>query len=368
MNKFDYLIVGSGMFGAVFARIMAENGKKCFVIDKRNHIGGNCYTESVEGINVHKYGAHIFHTNNYKIWKFINKFSNFINYTHKVKVNFKNKIYSFPINLMTLHQIWGINTPNEAVEKLNQLKIKIKNPKNFEEWALSQIGNELYEMFIKGYTVKQWSKDPIDLPISIIKRLPIRLTYNDQYFTDCYQGVPKNGYTTIFENMLDHKNITNNKNINFYENKNYFLNLSKKIIFTGKIDEFYDYKFGKLEYRSLKFEEKILDGDFQGNSVINYTSSDVKYTRIIEHKHFENKNSKKTVVTYEYPDDCDNECKVPYYPINDEKNNRIYKMYREIPTEKILFEGRLGRYQYFDMHQVVASAIKCAKKEIKLYK
>jgi UDP-galactopyranose mutase len=364
VNKFDFLVVGLGLFGSTFARIAAERGKTCYIIDKRNHIGGNCYSEKIENINVHKYGPHIFHTNDLRIWSFINRFSEFINYQHVVKVNFKNKIYSFPINLMTLYQVYGVKTPEEAKNKLNQIRVENKNSDNLENWALSQIGTELYEIFIKGYTKKQWNKDPKDLPSSIIKRIPIRTDYNDRYFNDKYQGVPKNGYTEIFNKMLDHPNIKFETNVDYFYNKNELSSIAQKIIYTGKIDEFYEYKFGPLEYRSLRFEQEVHENDYQGCSIINFTDENVPHTRIIEHKHFEMNNSNKTVITKEFPDNYDFN-KIPYYPINDEKNNLLYLKYKQIETDgKIIFGGRLGKYEYKDMHQIIASAITCAEKTI----
>lgn len=361
--KFDFLIVGAGFFGSTFARIAAENNKKVFVVEKRNHIGGNCYSEKIEGINVHKYGPHIFHTNDKKIWDFINRFSDFNNYQHKVKVNYKNKIYSFPINLMTFYQIWGVKTPEEAKNKLEDLKIN-KSSDNLEDWIKSEVGEELYEIFIKGYTTKQWNKNPKDLPSFIIKRIPIRYTFDDRYFNDKYQGTPVDGYTSIFEKMLDHPNIKFETNIDFFDNRQELSKQANKTVYTGKIDQFYNYEFGELEYRSLRFESKIFDGDFQGSSIINFTEEKVPHTRIVEHKHFEFNNSKKTVVTWEYPDSYSSD-KIPYYPINDDKNNNLYQKYKNLnQDENIIFGGRLGKYEYKDMHQVIASAITSANKNL----
>ena len=359
---YDYLIIGAGLYGTVFARCVAEMGKKVLIVEKRKHIGGNCYTEKIEGINVHVYGPHIFHTNNKKIWDYVNKFTNFTNYEHHVKVNFKNKIYSFPINLMTLYEVWGVSTPTEAEKKLREHRLKIKNPKNLEEWILSKVGKELYEIFIEGYTAKQWSRSPKELPCSIIKRLPIRLNYDERYFNDVYQGVPKDGYTIMFENMIDHKNIRIQTNLDFFENKN-IKKSCKNIVFTGKIDQYYDYTYGHLDYRSLNFETKILSGDFQGNSVINYTEEKVPYTRIVEHKHLERKSNKKTVVTWEYPQNY-NLDNIPYYPVRDFKNDLLYKKYQKLNDKKIIFGGRLGTYQYYDMHQVIAQAITDGSKHV----
>lgn len=369
--KYDFVIIGTGFFGSTFARLAAECDLKCLLIDKRNHIGGNCYTEKIEGINVHKYGPHIFHTNNDEIWDFVKQFSEFNNYQHRIKVNHKNRIYSFPINLMTANQIWGIKTPSEFDEKINEVRQFYRDKKSYDDlegWALSNVGKDLYEIFIKGYTEKQWNTDPKNLPSFIIKRIPLRNTFDDRYFNDVYQGVPVDGYTNLFENMLDHKNIDVQLNVDFFENKKEILSSGNKIVYTGKIDEFYDYKFGELDYRSLRFESKILKGDYQGCSIVNYTGSDIDYTRTVEHKHFEFLSSESTVVTWEYPDDY-SIGKIPYYPINDEKNNLIYQNYKSIQKNSvdphIIFGGRLGRYQYMDMHQVVGSAIKSFYKILK---
>lgn len=361
-DKYDYIIVGSGIFGSVFAYELNKIGKKVLVVEKRNHIGGNCYTENIENINVHKYGPHIFHTNDKKIWNYINQFAEFNNYINRPKVNYKNNIYSFPINLFTLYQLWGVKTPSEASKKLEQVKIKIDNPSNLEEWILSQIGEEIYNIFIKGYTTKQWGREPKYLPASIIKRLPIRMNFDDNYFNDKYQGIPIGGYTQIFNKMLSGIEIITD--VDFLKNKEYFENKTNKIIFTGKIDELYNYEFGKLEYRSLKFENEILDGDFQGNAVVNYTEQNIPYTRITEHKHFEFGTQEKTIITKEYSDNYD-DTKVPYYPIGDNKNLELYNKYK-ILTEKenrYILGGRLAEYKYYDMHQIIASALVKVKKE-----
>jgi len=359
--KIDYLVVGCGLFGSTFARIKAELGYKLLVIDKRNHIGGNCFTEKIHNINVHKYGPHIFHTNNYEVWKFINRFSEFINYQHRIKVNYKNNIYSFPINLSTMNQIWGVKTPEEAANKIKSFRKK-ENANNLEDFALSEMGEELYEIFIKGYTKKQWNKKPTELPSSLIKRIPFRLNYDDRYYNDKYQGVPVNGYTAIFERMLDHPNIRLEINTDFFENKKELLNCSEKIIYTGQIDQFYDYAFGELEYRSLRFESQVFDQeDFQGISIMNYTDESIPFTRIVEHKHFEGIKTNKTVITKEYPEDYSAN-KIPYYPINDEKNNSLYKKYINLDSKNVVFGGRLGEYQYRDMHQIIGSAMLFAKK------
>jgi UDP-galactopyranose mutase len=359
---YNYIIVGSGLFGSIFAHEAHKRGKKILVLEKRTHIGGNCYTEKIEGINFHKYGPHIFHTSDEKIWSYINQFAKFNNYVNRPKVNFEGTIYSFPINLFTLHHLWGVKTPKEAQDKLEKVKIKNDNPQNLEEWILSQVGEEIYEKFIKGYTTKQWGRDPKELPTSIIKRLPIRLNFDDNYFNDKYQGIPEGGYTQIFEKFLC--GIEVKLNTDFFEDKNYWESVSEKIVFTGKIDQLYNYQYGKLEYRSLKFETEIHDGDYQGNAVVNYTSKDVPYTRICEHKHFEFGKQEKTIITKEYPDSYD-DTKVPYYPIGDEANNKIYKQYYNLNEQqnKYILGGRLAEYKYYDMHQIIGSALHAVKKE-----
>lgn len=361
---YDFLVVGAGLFGSVFSREVAEAGKKVLLIDKRSHIGGMCYSEKVEGIDVHKYGPHTFHTENKEIWEYVNKFAIFNSFQQRTKVCNDGKIYSFPINMMTLNQLWGVVTPDQAREKLKKSQHEIKNPNNLEEWILTQVGTEIYEIFIKGYTEKQWGKSAKELPSFIIKRLPIRLTYDDRYFSDEYQGVPINGYTNMFENMLDHKNIKVQLNNDFFENQKELQKSTKYTVFTGKIDEFFKYKYGNLQYRSLRFETEVLDGDFQGNSIINYTNKNIPYTRIVEHKHFTFKESSKTVITKEYPDDY-NDTKIPFYPIVDDYNKNIYQKYKEESISKnVIFGGRLGTYKYYDMHQIVGQALSKAKKSI----
>ena len=354
----NYIIVGCGLFGSTFARIMADNGRKCMVIDKRSHVAGNCYTQNKQGINVHMYGPHAFHTNNREIWEFVNRFASFNNYQHKVKVKHGDKIYSFPINLFTLHQLWGVLTPKEAQEKLNSVKIKIDSPQNLEEWALTQVGEEVYEKFIEGYTTKQWGCNPNKLPASIIRRIPIRLNFDDRYHDDIYQGVPIGGYTKMVENMLDHPNIEIRLNQEYEKSFS-----AEKIIYTGSIDSYFKYQYGKLEYRSLKFEhEEINEKEFQGISQINYTSKNIPYTRIIEHKYFEYVNSPKTIITKEYPSSEG----IPLYPIQTEENNKKLEKYKKIASKEtnVIFGGRLGEYRYYDMHQVIAAAQKTAQKEM----
>jgi UDP-galactopyranose mutase len=358
---YDFLVVGSGLFGSIFSYEAKKIGKKILILEKRNHIGGNCYTEKIENINVHKYGPHIFHTNDKRLWDYVNKFANFNNFVNRPKVSYEEKLFSFPINLFTLYQLWNVKTPKEAEEKLLKVKVKIDNPSNLEEWVLSQVGEEIYEIFIKDYTMKQWGRDPKNLPASIIKRLPIRLNFDDNYFFDKYQGIPEGGYTQIFEKLLEGIEVFTN--VNFFDNKTYWEKISNKIIFTGKIDELYDYRFGELEYRSLKFENEIHTGDFQGNAVINYTSKNVPYTRICEHKHFEFGKQEKTIITKEYPEVYDS-TKIPYYPVSDLKNVEIYKKYKNLENfdKKYILGGRLAEYKYYDMHQIIASALQACKK------
>ena len=358
----DYLIVGSGLFGSIFAHEFFKNGYKVLVIDKRTHVGGNVFTESIDGINVHKYGAHIFHTNDKGIWDYVNKFADFNSYRHKVFAHYKNQIFSFPINLMTFNQIWGITQPENARKKFEELRVNIGKPKNLEEWAHSQIGQELYEIFVKGYTKKQWGRDPRFLPSSILKRIPIRDNFNDFYFDDLYQGIPVGGYTQLINNLLE--GIEVRLNVDYIKNRDEFKSIAKNIVYTGAIDEFFDYEYGELEYRSVNFVHKHLEtSDFQGTSVVNYTDSEIPFTRILEHKHFEFGKQNSTVITEEYPLEWRKGIE-PYYPINDEKNNKIYKMYVEKAKKvspNVIFGGRLAEYRYYDMHQVVGSALSKVK-------
>lgn len=359
---YDYLIVGAGLFGSVFARQVTNAGYSCLVIDKRDHVAGNCYTENINGIDVHKYGPHIFHTNNDKVWKYINQFAEFNNYTHHPKVNHDGKIYSFPINLFTLSQLWGVTTPAEAFAKLNSVKVRIDNPASLEEWALSQVGEEIYNIFIRGYTKKQWNKDPKELPASIIKRLPIRLTFDDNYFNDGYQGIPIGGYTKLFERMLE--SIPIEVGVDYLANRDRYDRIATKVVYTGPIDEFFNNAYGVLEWRSLRFEHELIqDRDFQGTSIMNFTKEDIPFTRIVEHKHFDLRDQKDTVITREYPQDW-NTSREKFYPVNDEKNQLLYSKYKKIIPEKFIFGGRLAEYKYYDMHQVIASALQKSEKEL----
>jgi UDP-galactopyranose mutase len=356
MRKHDYLVVGCGLFGSVFAQCAAENGYRVLAIDKRGHIGGNGYTESVEGINIHKYGAHIFHTDNERVWRYINRFADFNNYVHRVKVKYKGLIFSFPINLMTLYQLWGVTTPGQAREKLELVRVTKDSPENLEDWVLSQVGGEIYGIFIKGYTIKQWGKDPAELPTSIIERIPIRLTFDDNYYNDPWQGIPVGGYTQIFEKLLEGVDVQTG--VDYFKARDRFDSIAERIIYTGKIDEFFGYKYGRLEYRSLRFEDEKLKGDFQGNAVINYTDEQVPFTRIIEHKHFELQNSNVTIITREYPADYANDSE-PYYPLGNERNTRLYLRYKDEAHKhgNIFFGGRLAEYEYYDMDDVIGGAL-----------
>lgn len=367
-SKYDYVIVGAGLTGTVFAREMTDAGAKCLIIDKRNHVGGNCYTENREDVNVHIYGPHIFHTSDDDTWNFVNRFSKFNHFVNRPKVIYKDQIYSFPINLMTLYQLWGVKTPEEAKQKLkevsNPYKEKYPKPKNMEEWVLSNLGMELYETFIYGYTTKQWKKTPDKLPASIIKRVPVRLTWDDNYYEDKYQGVPIGGYTSMFLKMLE--GIEVKLEVDFFDDKKLLENLGKTILYTGPLDKFFGYEYGRLEYRGLDFNHEIINcEDVQGNAVINYTESSVPWTRIIEHKHFEFSKTKNSILTKEIPIEW-NENLTPYYPINDELNNSIYEKYKKISllNSKYLFAGRLASYKYYDMHQAIAASRTLAKKQI----
>ncbi|HDR8146174.1 MULTISPECIES: UDP-galactopyranose mutase [Bacillus cereus group] len=364
---YDYLIVGAGLFGAVFAHEASKKGKKCLVIDKRKHIGGNVYTENIEGINVHKYGAHIFHTNNKKIWDYVNDFVEFNRYTNSPVANFKGEIYNLPFNMNTFNKLWGVITPQEAMQKIEEQKreAKITEPKNLEEQAISLVGTDIYEKLIKGYTEKQWGRSATELPSFIINRLPVRFTYDNNYFNDKYQGIPIGGYNVIIEKML--KNSEVRLGIDFFENRKELEGMAQKIVFTGMIDQFFEYKHGVLEYRSLQFENETLSNtdNYQGNAVVNYTDRETPYTRIIEHKHFEFGSQEKTVITKEYPSEW-KPGDEPYYPINNKKNTELYRKYKELADKEddVIFGGRLATYKYYDMHQIIGSALVTVEKEL----
>ncbi|KAA8665390.1 UDP-galactopyranose mutase [Clostridium sp. HV4-5-A1G] len=366
MKDYDYLIVGSGLFGAVCAYELTKRRKKCLVIEKRDHVGGNIYCKRIEGINVHQYGAHIFHTNNKMIWNYMNQFAEFNKYINSPLAFYKNEVYNLPFNMNTFNKMWGLRTPAEAKAKIKAqiAEANIIEPKNLEEQAISLVGRDIYEKLIKGYTEKQWGKDCRELPTFIIKRLPVRFTYNNNYFNDLYQGIPIGGYTKIIEKMLN--GIQVSLNTDFFSNRKFFMSIASKIIFTGMIDEFYDYCYGQLEYRSLKFETRLLDEEnYQGNAVVNYTEFEIPYTRIIEHKHFEYGKQSNTVITKEYPIKWEKGDE-PYYPINDNKNNKLYHKYKKLAEKKneIIFGGRLGMYKYFDMDDIVIEALNMLDKEI----
>ncbi|MDO4998449.1 MAG: UDP-galactopyranose mutase, partial [Neisseria sp.] len=367
MRKYDYLIVGSGLFGAVFAHEMRKAGKKCLILEKREHIGGNIYTENVEGINVHKYGAHIFHTSNKMVWDYVNSFVEFNRYTNTPVARYQDKLFNLPFNMNTFYQLWGVRTPDEAKQKIAEQRAEyqhITEPKNLEEQALVLVGKDIYEKLIKGYTEKQWGRPATEIPAFIIRRIPLRFTFDNNYFNDTYQGIPIGGYTQLIEKMIDGIDI--HLNTDFLENREHWQGLAEKVVYTGKIDDFFNHQFGLLDYRSLRFESEILDIDnYQGNAVVNYTEANVPFTRIIEHKHFEFGTQAKTVITREYPQDksVDNEA---YYPINDDKNQQIYQQYKVLADElpNVIFGGRLAEYKYYDMHQVIESALNASKQEL----
>ena len=374
--KYNYLIVGTGLFGSIFAYEANKKGKKCLVIDKRSHVAGNIYTENIEGINVHKYGAHIFHTSNKEVWQYINQFAEFNRYTNSPVARYKDELYNMPFNMNTFNKLWGVFTPEEAKAKIEQEKKEagITEPQNLEEQAISLVGKTIYEKLVKGYTEKQWGKRATELPSFIIKRLPVRFIYDNNYFNDIYQGIPIGGYTQIIEKMLD--GIEVKLNYDFFDHREELENIAEKIIFTGPIDQYYNYQFGELEYRSLRFETEELDiGNYQGNAVVNYTEYEVPYTRIIEHKHFEygpglgkieeGQTVNKTVITREYPDQWTKD-KEPYYTVNDEKNTKLYAKYKELAdkNDKVIFGGRLGQYKYFDMDKVILEVLNLVRKEL----
>ena len=359
-KQYDYLIVGAGLFGSVFAHEAKKKGKSVLIIDRRNHTGGNIYCENVEGINVHKYGAHIFHTNDKYIWDYVNSFVEFNRYTNSPLAVYKDEMYNLPFNMNTFYQLWKVRTPQEVKDKIaEQIEASgIKDPQNLEEQAISLIGTDIYYKLIKGYTEKQWGRDAKELPAFIIKRLPVRFTYDNNYFNDKYQGIPIGGYNKLTEGLLE--GIEVRLDTDYFADKESWDSIAENIVFTGKIDQYYDYRFGQLEYRSVSFEHETMDTDnYQGNAVVNYTERDVPYTRIIEHKHFEFGTQPKTVVSKEFPAEWTSE-KEPYYPINDAKNSAVYKQYQELSLkeEKVIFGGRLAEYKYYDMHQIIGSALK----------
>lgn len=371
MKRYDYLVVGSGLFGATFAYFAHKQGKRCLVVDKRQHLGGNVYCENVEGINVHKYGAHIFHTSNKKIWDFVNSIVEFNRYTNSPVANYQGKLYNLPFNMNTFYQMWGVITPEQAHEKIEAQRQEVlammhekgvTEPRNLEEQALTLVGKDIYEKLIKGYTEKQWGRKCTELPAFIIRRLPVRLVYDNNYFNDKYQGIPIGGYNRLISGLLE--GVETKTGVDFFDNREYWESVADKIVFTGKIDEFYDYRFGKLEYRTVRFETETLNiANYQGNAVINYTEREVPYTRVIEHKHFEVFGQDvydvpKTVISREYSVEW-TEGMEPYYPVNDERNGELYKKYKSLVDNesKVLFGGRLAEYKYYDMAPVIESAI-----------
>lgn len=363
-----YLIIGSGLFGSVFAHEAAKAGHQIKVIEKRDHIAGNIFTKEIEGIQFHQYGAHIFHTSNKEVWDYVNQFAEFNRYTNSPVANYYGEIYNLPFNMNTFNKLWGVVTPAEAQAKIEKQKAVLngKSPQNLEEQAISLVGTDIYQKLIKDYTEKQWGRPCTELPAFIIKRLPVRFTYDNNYFNDKYQGIPVGGYTQIVEKMLDHPNIEVHLNTDFFEKREEYEAGADKIVYTGMIDQYFDYQFGRLEYRSLRFETEILDQEnFQGNAVVNYTDADNKFTRIIEHKHFEYGTQPKTVVTKEYPADW-YPSDEPYYPVNDKKNTDIFKQYNHLARQqdKVIFGGRLGMYQYYDMHMVINEALNLIKRDL----
>lgn len=376
-KKYDYLIVGAGLFGSTFAHIAHKQGKKCLVIDKRPHLGGNIYCENIEGINVHKYGAHIFHTSNKQVWDFVNSIVEFNRYTNSPVANYQGKLYNLPFNMNTFYQMWGVTTPEEAQAKIDEQKaeyseeLRVKNedmglpnePHNLEEQAMLLVGKDIYEKLIKGYTEKQWGRKCTELPAFIIKRLPVRLVFDNNYFNDKYQGIPVGGYNKLTDGLLE--GIETLTNVDFFENRKFWEGIADKIVFTGKIDEFYGYQLGKLNYRTVRFEQEIIDkSNYQGNAVVNYTEREVPYTRVIEHKHFEMFGAEvyetpKTVISKEYSTEWKDGME-PYYPVNDKQNSELYAQYKALAEkeENVFFGGRLAEYKYYDMAPIIEKVLK----------
>jgi UDP-galactopyranose mutase len=363
---YDYLIVGAGLFGATFAKLATDSGKSCVVIESRDHVGGNCHTRRIHGIDVHEYGPHIFHTSNKETWDFVNSITEFEQYTNRVKsLASDGKLYTVPICLATFNELWGVKTPTDAVKKINEVKLKnCDNPENLEDWLLSQVGDELYLKLFKGYTTKQWGMSPKNVPTFVAKRLPIRFTWNDNYYEDTYQGIPKHGYTHLIDKLLEKSNVI--LGVDYFTNKEALIQLARKTLYTGKIDEFFGYGLGELQYRSCDFEHEVCDiSDCQGNAIINYADVTVPYTRCIEHKHFNRQSmfSDKTVITRERPGEHIVGKNVPMYPINDEKNNALYKRYESLAKQQdnVIFGGRLATYRYYDMDDTIEAAMLLAK-------
>ena len=364
--KYDYLVVGAGLYGAVFARQATDAGKKVLVIDKRDHIAGNVYTREMEGINVHVYGAHIFHTNDRQVWDYVNRFAEFNRFTNSPVANYKGELYSLPFNMYTFNKMWGVVTPDEAAAKIEEQRLSagITEPKNLEEQAISLVGTDIYEKLVKGYTEKQWGRDCKDLPAFIIKRLPVRLTFDNNYFNALYQGIPMGGYTKLVENILGDTEVR--LGVDYLQNKAELDALADKVVYTGAIDAYFDYKLGALEYRSVRFETEVLDmPNFQGNAAVNYTDRETPWTRIIEHKWFEFGTQPKTVISREFSSEW-KPGDEPYYPVNDEKNGALYAQYKALAEEEenVIFGGRLGEYKYYDMDAVIAAALRMSREEL----
>ena len=372
-NKYDFLIIGSGLFGATFAYLAKRVGKKCLVIEKRPHLGGNVYCESVKSINVHRYGAHIFHTSNKEVWNFVNQFVEFNRYTNCPVANFKGRLYNLPFNMNTFYQMWGVTTPEEAMRKIEEQKALVSmdgEPRNLEEQALRLVGSDIYEALIKGSTEKQWGRPCSELPAFIIRRLPLRFVFDNNYFNDTYQGIPIGGYNKLIDNLLE--GVETRVNTDFFAHNEEWLSMAEKVVYTGPIDEFYDYRFGRLQYRTVRFEQEVLDvPNYQGNAVVNYTEREVPYTRIIEHKHFESfgqavYDNSKTVISKEYSVEF-KEGMEPYYPVNDEKNTVLYNQYKALAEqeENVYFGGRLAEYKYYDMAPTIEKAMELVKMVLK---
>ena len=362
MKQYDYLIVGAGLYGSMFAYRAHKAGKKCLVIDRNPHIGGGCYTEQINGINVHKYGPHIFHTSNKEVWDFMNSLVPFNDFVNSPIACYKGKRYNLPFNMNTFHQLWGVNTPDEAkaiIEKQRAEYADIEEPRNLEEQALKLAGRDIYETLVKGYSEKQWGMKATEIPAFVIRRLPFRFEFNNNYFNDTFQGIPIGGYTKIFEKLLDGTEVR--LDTDYFQNREYFDGLAENTVYTGQIDAFYNYRFGELDFRSLRFEHKVLEGvkDFQGNAVVNYTEAGIPYTRCIEHKHFEFGQQPDTVITYEYSRKWEKGA-APYYPINNDRNNALYSKYADLAAREknVIFGGRLAEYKYYDMHQIVENVLK----------
>ena len=372
-NKYDFLIIGSGLFGATFAYLAKQAGKKCLVVEKRSHLGGNVYCESVESINVHKYGAHIFHTSNKEVWDFVNQFVEFNRYTNCPVANYKGRLYNLPFNMNTFYQMWGVTTPEEAMRKIEEQKALVSmdgEPHNLEEQAIRLVGRDIYEALIKGYTEKQWGRPCTELPAFIIRRLPLRFVFDNNYFNDTYQGIPIGGYNKLIDALLE--GVETRVNTDFFAHKEELFSMAEKVVYTGPIDEFYDYRFGRLQYRTVRFEQDVLDvPNYQGNAVVNYTEREVPYTRIIEHKHFESfgqavYDNPKTVISKEYSVEFKDGME-PYYPVNDEKNTALYNRYKALAEQEtnVFFGGRLAEYKYYDMAPTIEKAMELAEMVLK---